>query len=112
MLVKILLICSSPPNGDNKTLLSAVFISFFCPPPARFPLSGKKKNMQMKDLNSIYLFLLNSSPNRRTDGEGRVGAGGRGRRRDKHFWFVCFSLFPVLKCSDCKGGVGKGRGWV
>lgn len=43
MLVKILLICSSPPNGDNKTLLSAVFISFFCPPPARFPLSGKKK---------------------------------------------------------------------
>lgn len=26
MLVKKLLICSSPPNGDNKTLLSAVFI--------------------------------------------------------------------------------------
>lgn len=31
MLVKKLLICSSPPNGDNKTLLSAVFIFFSLP---------------------------------------------------------------------------------
>lgn len=43
MLVKILLICSSPPNGDNKTLLSAVFISFFLPSPCTVSTFREKK---------------------------------------------------------------------
>lgn len=86
MLVKKLLICSSPPNGDNKTLPSAFYIFF--PPPAWFPLS---EEMQMI-FGLLFYFILKFISNRRTDGEGWVGAGGRGRAGTKHLWFVCFLL--------------------
>lgn len=93
MLVKKLLICSSPPNGDNKTLLSAVFIFFF-PSPCVVSTFRINANEDLKKKKSQHHHISN----RRTDGKGWVGAGGSGRRGGQTLMvclcFFCF-FFPL-----------------
>lgn len=66
-------------------------------------VSTFRMNANEDFLGLFFPLFLNSAP---TEGlMERAGGGGRKRKGggDEHFWFVCFPLTPMLKCSDCKG---------